>query len=224
MCRMINALNRNSWLAVLTMASQCVVAHAAPASAAQEAASQSPVAEVRALFANCAACHGPDGGGVADGTIPAIGAQPASVVTQQLLRFRSGERKDLRMQHFADAEHLADRQQIDLVAQHVAGLRRSTPAARGDGTQLALGAQRWSEGCAGCHGASAGAVATRGIPALAGQHAPYIARKLREESNGMPGAPTLSQSHAAFFKRLTPVDRAALADYLSRLPPPEPAP
>ena len=224
MSRMNNTVHRDFWFAFVTMASQCVVAHAAPASAAQEAASQSPVAEVRALFANCAACHGPDGGGVADGTIPAIGAQPASVVTQQLLRFRSGERKDLRMQHFADAEHLADRQQIDFVAQHVAGLRRSTPAARGDGTQLALGAQRWSEGCAGCHGASAGAVATRGIAALAGQHAPYIARKLREESNGMPGAPTLSQSHAAFFKRLTPVDRAALADYLSRLPPPEPSP
>ena len=224
MSRMNNTMHRDFWFVFVTMASQCVVAHAAPASAAQAAASQSPVAEVRALFANCAACHGPDGGGVADGTIPAIGAQPASVVTQQLLRFRSGERKDLRMQHFADAEHLADRQQIDFVAQHVAGLRRSTPAARGDGTQLALGAQRWSEGCAGCHGASAGAVATRGIPALAGQHAPYISRKLREESNGMPGAPTLSQSHAAFFKKLTPVDRTALADYLSRLPPPEPSP
>jgi cytochrome c553 len=205
---------RRSFPLVILFASLCVVARAG----------QAPVAEVRALFANCAACHGTDGGGVADGSVPAIGGQPASVITRQLQRFRSGERKDLRMQHFADAEHLSDDRQIDLLAQHVAGLRRSTPAKRGDGSQLLLGARRWSEGCAGCHGAAAGAVVVRGIPALAGQHAPYIERKLREESNGVPGAPTLSQSHALFFKRLTPADRAALADHLSRLPPPEPAP
>ena len=204
---------RRSFSLVILFASLCVVARAG----------QAPVAEVRALFANCAACHGTDGGGVADGSVPAIGGQPASVITRQLQRFRSGERKDLRMQHFADAEHLTDERQIDLVARHVAGLRRSTPAKRGDGSQLVLGARRWSEGCAGCHGAAAGAVVVRGIPALAGQHAPYIERKLREESNGMPGAPTLSQSHALFFKKLTPADRAALADHLSRLPPPEPA-
>jgi cytochrome c oxidase subunit 2 len=206
---MKKTLHRSFTLVVL-FASLCVVARAG----------QAPVAEVRALFANCAACHGTDGGGVADGSVPAIGGQPASVITRQLLRFRSGERKDLRMQHFADAEHLSDDRQIDLVAQHVAGLRRSTPAKRGDGSQLALGARRWSEGCAGCHGAAAGAVVGRGIPALAGQHAPYIERKLREESNGVPGAPTLSQSHALFFKKLTAADRAALADHLSRLLPP----
>ncbi|NDE00978.1 MAG: hypothetical protein EBZ91_04320 [Gammaproteobacteria bacterium] len=204
---------RRSFSLVILFASLCVVARAG----------QAPVAEVRALFANCAACHGTDGGGVADGTVPAIGGQPAKVIAQQLLQFRSGQRKDLRMEHFADAEHLTDERQIDLVARHVAGLRRSTPAKRGDGSQLVLGARRWSEGCAGCHGAAAGAVVVRGIPALAGQHAPYIERKLREESNGMPGAPTLSQSHALFFKKLTPADRAALADHLSRLPPPEPA-
>jgi cytochrome c oxidase subunit 2 len=211
MYRMSNHLSHRLWLGLL-LAIPCVVAQSA----------QAPVAEVRALFANCAACHGTDGGGVADGSVPAIGGQPASVITRQLQRFRSGERKDLRMQHFADAEHL-DERQIELLAQHVAGLRRSTPARRGDGSQLVLGARRWSEGCAGCHGAAAGAVVVRGIPALAGQHAPYIERKLREESNGVPGAPTLSQSHALFFKKLTPVDRAALADHLSRLPPPEPA-
>ena len=114
MCRMIDARNRNSWLAVLTMSGLCVVASAAVESSAQTSASQMPAVEVKALFANCAACHGADGGGVADGTIPAIGAQPATVITQQLLRFRSGERKDLRMQHFADPEHLADRQQRSL--------------------------------------------------------------------------------------------------------------
>lgn len=210
---MMNHMPHRLWLALL-LAIPCVVAQSA----------QAPIVEVRALFANCAACHGTDGGGVADGTVPAIGGQPAKVIAQQLMRFRSGERKDLRMQHFADAEHLTDERQVDLVARHVAGLRRSTSAKRGDGSQLVLGARRWSEGCAGCHGATAGAVVARGIPALAGQHALYIERKLREESNGAPGAPSLSQSHALFFKKLTPVDRAALADHLSRLPPPEPAP
>ncbi|MBU3672066.1 MAG: c-type cytochrome [Sinobacteraceae bacterium] len=212
MCPMEKTSYRSVWWVFLVIACQSMVTNAA----------QTPVVEVKALFANCAACHGADGGGVADGTVPAIGGQPVSVIMRQLQRFRSGERKDLRMQHFADAEHLTDTQQIELVAKHVASLRRSTPVKQGDGSQLDLGARRWSTGCAGCHGAAADAVAARGIPALAGQHAPYIERKLREESNGVPGAPTLSQSHAAVFKRLTPTDRAALADYLSRLPPPKP--
>lgn len=213
MVPMENTSYRSVWLVFLMIAGHSIVA----------TASQTPVVEVTALFANCAACHGADGGGVADGTVPAIGGQPASVVARQLLRFRSGQRKDLRMQHFADVEHLTDDKQIELVAQHVAGLRRSLPAKQGDGAQLGLGARRWAEGCAGCHGTTAGAVIARGIPALAGQHAPYIERKLREETNGVPGAPTLSQSHAVFFKRLTPTDRVAMADHLSRLPPPEPA-
>lgn len=212
-------------LLVMVMASRYHTVNAAPRVQALAAQTEiAPADEIKTLFANCAACHGVDGGGVGDGTIPAIGGQPARIVTQQLLRFRNGERKDLRMQHFADAEHLADARQIDLVAKHVAGLRRNTPTVKGAGTQLALGARRWSESCAGCHGASAGAVVSRGVPALAGQHARYIERKLREESNGVPGAPTLSQSHAVFFKKLSAVERAALADHLSRLPPPEPAP
>ena len=168
------------------------------------------------LYLDCAACHGADGGGVADGSVPAIGGQPAAVVAAALEDFRAARRLDLRMQHFSDPQHLAGRHEVMAVAAHVAGLRRTTPVGTGDGMQLAQGEAVYARRCASCHGAAATAAVTPPRAALAGQHAAYLARKLRD------GTMTSAQArrHAELARGIGDAGVAALADWLSRLPPP----
>jgi len=167
------------------------------------------------LYRDCAACHGKDGGGVADGSVPAIGGQPAEVLRRQLQSFRIGTRSDLRMQHFSNDDHLEGDEAVAAVAQYVAGLRRTTAPATGSGRDLEKGATEFARGCAGCHGARGAALASMGIPALAGQHASYLERKMREAAAGQN---SLSRSHGALLSRLAPGRAAAIADWLSREP------
>jgi cytochrome c553 len=182
------------------------------------AAAQTPAAATASgadLYRDCAACHGRDGGGVADGTVPAIGGQPAAVIARQLANFRAGRRQDLRMQHFADDEHLEGPVAVGSVAVHVAGLRRVTPTAVGSGKDLALGQREFALHCASCHGAGAAAVVSMGIPALAGQHATYLERKLQEAAAGLN---SIGATHRSVASKLAPASAAAIADWLSRQP------
>ena len=169
------------------------------------------------LYRNCAACHGKDGGGVADGSVPAIGGQPARVIAKQLADFRAARRLDLRMQHFADERHLDGPIAVGAVAVYVEGLRRGAPAATGSGRELAAGEREYARWCATCHGTAAGAVAGAGIPALAGQHAPYLERRLLEASGGLN---SLSATHGGLLKGLAAGHVSAIADWLSRQPAP----
>ena len=167
------------------------------------------------LYADCAACHGRDGGGVADGSIPAIGGQPAAIIERQLNAFRAARREDLRMQHFSDPEHLPDAAAVRAVALYVASLQRSTPTGLGPGGDLAPAAARYASACASCHGSSAAANTLIGAPWLAGQHYGYLLGKLDEAANGRSH---LAASHRRLLQRSSGAERAALADYLARLP------
>jgi cytochrome c553 len=185
---------------------------------AVSAAAQTPpttTASGADLYRDCAACHGPDGGGVADGTVPAIGGQPAAVIARQLANFRAGRRQDLRMRHFADDDHLEGSVAVGSVALYVAGLRRVTPTANGSGKDLAAGQREFALRCASCHGAGAAAVVSMGVPALAGQHATYLERKLQEAAAGLN---SIGATHRAVASKLAPENAAAIADWLSRQP------
>jgi cytochrome c553 len=182
---------------------------------AAAAAAASPESGAR-LYRDCAACHGADGGGVADGSVPAIGGQPAAVIVSALRDFRAARRTDLRMQHFSDPQHLATDADIAAVAAHVAGLQRTTPAGTGDAAMTAQGAVLYARRCAACHGAEASASTLPPRPALAGQHAAYVARKMRD--GGM--IDEQARRHASLTKQIGADGIAAIADWLSRLPPP----
>ena len=125
------------------------------------------------------------------------------------------------MTHFADPDHLPDADSIRRVAELVAGLRRNTPTAVGPGRALERGGDLYRRSCAACHGTTADAVPARGMLALAGQHAPYLERILDASVEGR--ARHLVRTHGRTLTNLTAPERAALADYLSRLPPPVPS-
>lgn len=191
---------------------------AAPAPAELMAALEARADAARGarLYETCAACHGVDGGGVDDGTVPVIAGQPAQVIAKQLVDFRRERRLDLRMQHFADERHLETPQDVADVAAHVAGLVTSTAAGTGDGAALAAGAALYRGRCAGCHGEGARPDGVRILPGLAGQHAAYTRRQLEESATGR--RPNMRSAHGQLVAGLGAAELAAVADYLSRLP------
>ncbi len=167
------------------------------------------------LYGTCTACHGPDGGGVADGTIPAIAGQPQRVIVKQLADFRRNQRLDIRMEHFADRRHLEGAQDLSDVAAYVAGLQRRTATGIGDGQAVDAGARAWFGACGSCHGATGKADAQRLLPRLAGQHAGYLERQIFDTAAGR--RPNMNHTHRRLFKGLSQEQVTGMADYLSRL-------
>src|SRR5512139_4122868 len=95
----------------------------------------------RDLFTPCAACHGPDGGGTSNGSIPRIAGQPYRVLLRQIVDFRNGPRWDMRMEGVATShEVIPELQDIADVASYAAGLRRDGARGVGDGQHVERGA------------------------------------------------------------------------------------
>ena len=205
-------IRRSPWAAVLVLA---FAAGHARAQTPPELPAAPPSGS--RLFLDCAACHGADGSGVSDGSVPAIGGQPAAFVRSALDDFRAHRRDDIRMRHFSDPQHLADAAELDAVAAQVASLRRGMPATTGDGSQLDRGRSLFARHCAGCHGAGGAAAAQPPRPALAGQHAPYLERKMLDTRDMRSSQ---SRRHAALAGTLGEAGVSAVADWLSRQPPP----
>ncbi len=84
------------------------------------------------IFDTCAACHGTNGWGASDGSVPAIAGQSVPVLVQQIVEFRYNGRYSIRMQHFADRHHLTTPQDLADVAAYVESLppRQPPPSAR----------------------------------------------------------------------------------------------
>ncbi len=169
------------------------------------------------LFETCAACHGTDGAGVADGTVPAIAAQHFRVLARELVDYRHDKRWDQRMEHFTDEHHLSGAQDIADVAAYISSVPATRSLGRGSGEYLAKGAQVYSRKCASCHGAAAEGDNRRGYPRLAGQHYEYLLRQLHDAVEGR--RPNFPGEHIRLLQRFELPDFVGVADYLSRLGP-----
>ena len=171
------------------------------------------------LFEPCAACHGSDGRGTSDGSVPAIAAQHGSVLLKQLVDFRHDQRWDERMQHFTDQHHLATTQELADVAAYAASLPRSPMPLDniGDGSSLREGASVYFRVCDACHGPLGEGDALHLRPRLAGQRYAYLLRQLTETAAG--GRPGMDAAHVKRLRDLTPPQIRGVADYLSRTSP-----
>jgi cytochrome c553 len=172
-----------------------------------------------ALFATCAACHGSDGRGNRHCVIPAIASQHVSVLVKQLVDFRHDRRWEERMQHFASRHSLSGPQELVDVAAYAESLSRWPPLEGGPGDASALkqGTVVYHRDCASCHGPLALGELRRMRPRLAGQHYGYLQRQLDETAAGQ--RPGMDAGHVRLIGALTAAERAAVADYLSRLSP-----
>jgi cytochrome c553 len=171
------------------------------------------------LFETCAACHGPDGTGTEDGEIPAIAGQHGSVLLKQLTDFRHAQRRDERMQYFADRHHLPGAQELTDVAAYVASLPRfpRTATGIGDGKSLGEGASVYFRECERCHRPLGQGDLLLRRPRLAGQHYAYLLRQLEDTAqNRRPG---MDAAHVGMLQRISPAQMRGVADYLSRVSP-----
>jgi len=171
------------------------------------------------IFETCAACHGRDGMGASDGSIPAIAGQHGSVLLKQLVDFRHQQRLDERMQHFVDQHHLPTAQDLTDVAAHAAGLRRFAPRSNaiGTGEYIQQGASVYFRVCEACHGPLGEGDVLHFRPRLAGQHYVYLLKQLNDTAEGY--RPAMHPAHVERLRPLSPTERMGIADYLSRMSP-----
>ncbi len=172
-----------------------------------------------ALFDDtCIACHGPDGGGQPNGSVPAIAAQPSNFIIRQLVDYRHGRRLDLRMEHSTGRHRLVDAQDIADVAAYVSQLLPTQAADVGAGDHLVEAQGMYARACVPCHGDSGTGDAGSGVPRLAGQHWEYLLRQMRNVTANREGQrPTFPREHAMLLQRFKDADLIDLADYLSHL-------
>jgi cytochrome c553 len=194
------------------------LASAAQTNELREALARNPNHEHgSSLYETCAACHQPDGAGVADGDIPSIAGQHYDVIIKQLVDFRDTERVDLRMNAFAARHHLKGSQDLADVAAFISGLPPQRTDEVGTGQFAAVGAQAYRRACASCHGADAEGKSQQRYPRLAGQHYGYLVKQI----DMMIGDARLNASwdHSKLLGSLTDEEKIGVADYLARLTP-----
>jgi len=183
----------------------------------------------------CAACHGLDGNPT-DPQYPRIAGQPERYVAQQLALFKNGERNTgmaAVMQPFAAA--LSAQDMRDLGAYFAT---QKTGAGVADDSVITAGpnkdvkfyevgqrlfrsgdAARGIPACLACHGPSGAGNPGPAYPAIAGQQAAYVARRLQEYRAGTTTErdPKLFSIMAAVTKPLTDEEIQSLASYVQGL-------
>lgn len=171
------------------------------------------------LFEACAACHGPQGLGSPDGSVPAIAGQHGSVLLKQLTDFRNDQRWNSHMQKAAEWHHLRGAQELTDVAAYVASLPRFPTNGRGasDEASLRQGASVYFRMCEACHGPLGQGDGLRLRPRLAGQHFNYLLRQLNDTAAGY--RPGMDRLHVERMRTLSPEQMRGVADYLSRVSP-----
>jgi len=171
----------------------------------------------KAAFDDCTGCHRKDAGGRPLATVPRLAGQHASVVVKQLVDIRSGLRQNPRMKPLM-AEPGINAQMLADIAVYVQGLPVPGNPTLGPGRDLALGKTLFDKDCAACHGAAGEGRAERFYPVVAAQHFGYLRRELDLIRNGERG--NSNAEMASLIKHYGAAELQAVADHMSRLPPP----
>jgi len=172
----------------------------------------------RAIYADCAACHKPEGWGMVTGIVPQIAGQHRSVVISQLADYRAGARDSVLMLPYATAETIGGAQAIADVAEYISTLEISVENGTGDGGNLELGERLYRSHCSECHGASGEGSDERAIPRLQAQHYKYLVRQfewIRDGKRRNVG------DKMKFVEAFSDEEMTAVLDYASRLLPRE---
>lgn len=169
------------------------------------------------IFDTCAACHGSDGWGASDGSVPAIAGQSVPVLVKQIVEFRYDARHSIRMQHFADRHHLTTPQDLADVAAYVQSLPARQPPVLNQSAGAGQATALYANVCSGCHGRGAEGNPVTRVPRLAGQHREYLDEQLHDAAEGR--RPSMERDHARLLARLSRDEIGAIAEYLAGLSP-----
>ncbi len=167
----------------------------------------------------CIACHGIDGAGGAAANFPRLGGMDAAYLRKQLLDNKNGARHSPVMtpvaQGLSDAE-------LKAVTEYYSKQRPQMPAVSAEPAALALGERIANQGlwardipaCFSCHGPEGRGIGA--FPAIAGQHAGYIAQQIEQWKNGGRHNDAVGLMKAV-SDRLTADETQAVAAYLASL-------
>jgi cytochrome c553 len=169
------------------------------------------------LFDTCAACHGANGAGASDGTVPALAGQHFRVVAHELVSYRHEGRIDPRMQHFTDGHHFSGVQDIADLAAYVSRLPPTRSRVPDGGEESQKAAQVYAGQCASCHGGKGEGNNEKRYPRLAGQHSEYLLNQMQEASEGR--RPLFPAAHVRLLRSMNRSDFADIAHYLSHVGP-----
>lgn len=166
----------------------------------------------------CAACHGVDGNSV-NPEWPSLAGQNPAYIARTLHAFKSGERSNVLMT--AQAAALSDQDIEDLAAYFASRAPRPGTANPQDATageRLYRGGNKDTSvaACLSCHGPDGSGNAPAGYPAIAGQHAPYVAAQLRAYRAGQRSS-DLNQMMRNTAAQLTDAEIDAVASYVQGL-------
>jgi cytochrome c553 len=134
----------------------------------------------------CGACHGADGNSAAPG-FPKLAGQNAIYLLKQMADIKSGARSVPTMAGQLNA--MSDADMADIAAYYASqinsgGKANSALVELGEKVYRGGIADRGVVACTACHSPTGAGNAPAGFPALAGQHADYIAAQLRQFRTG----------------------------------------
>jgi len=188
---------------LLAMASSCVMAGGDPA------AGQST-----AII--CAGCHGSDGNSTSE-LNPKLAGQGENYLAKQLTDFKSGARKE---QHMSSMVEAISKQDIpNLAAWFASQSRKASPNKTGNpqGKQIFHNGsdKKGIAACDGCHAEDGKGNDAVGFPSLAGQHAEYIAKQLKDFRAGVRSNDNGMMQNIT--KGLSDKEIQALAEYVASM-------
>ena len=166
----------------------------------------------------CIGCHGVDGNS-SNPDWPSLAGQGEAYLAKQITDFKTGARKDGTMNAMVGGLNDAD-------IANVSAFFASNKAKGGTATEssLAVGEKLYRSGdagrgiaaCASCHGPSGAGNPAAKFPALAGQHAKYTIKALKDFSLG-----TRSNDPASMMRvvagKMKDSEMKAVAEYISGL-------
>lgn len=169
----------------------------------------------------CAACHGPKGN-MESAQFPKLAGQGAPYIYEQLMLFKSGERKNAIM--MGQASGLSE-QDMKNVAVYFAA--QQTKPGVADESIAPAGAALYHGGnpdknipaCSGCHGPAGVGNAAAKFPHLSGQNPQYIVAQLTAYRDGTRSGYRNATIMNGVAERLSDADIKALASYVSGLAP-----
>ena len=194
---------------------------AAPAAASTAGTALKPgdAAAGQAKTATCAACHGIDGNS-ASAQYPKLAGQQASYIVRQLELFKSGKRASPVMMGFVP--NLSEQDMRDIGAYFAS--KTSLPGVA-DAKLVPVGEAYYRSGdakdgvpaCMACHGPDGRGNPGSEYPQLSGQHADYVAARLKAYRDGSAGSDDHAKIMEAIAKPLSDAEIAALASYVEGL-------
>ena len=194
------------------------------ATEASEAMSLSPnLKNGLVVYEVCAACHGSEGWGNADGTYPQIAGQHPKVLIKQLADIRALNRDNPAMYPFSVPEAIGGAQAVADATAYIANLPMDPDHGTGpwsEGTyEYNQGEKLYQARCAHCHGLNGEGSDASLFPRIQGQHFEYMLRQFEWIRDGKRrnANPAMVEQAKGFNDR----ESQMVINYVTHLPVPK---